>query len=467
MTRFPFMTVGEYAGLVWLVAVMGFYYALLAASAWWLVRYVRGVITIPLEALRTSPHVPPVSIIVPAYNEQETIVDSVEALFGIDYPEFEIIVVNDGSTDTTLERLTDRFQLKPVQRRALISRLSCARTRSMSVSSEDARLVVVDTDNGGKGRALNAGITVARFPLVCTIDADSLLERDALLRMARVHMIDPERIVAVGGMVRVGNGCDIEGGQVARVRAPRQLVPALQAAEYIRTFVGGRMGWTAFNALPIISGAFGLFRRDMVLAVGGYSDTRPGEDMGIVLAIHHQCRALNVPYRIEYCPDAVCWTQAPVTLKTLGVQRRRWARGNLRNIGAYGRLMLGRPRYGVLGLVVMPYMLLVEVLGPYWMAIALALVAVALMRSSLGPAVLALAGALMVLEILLGWIALFLDDWAFRRYTVRDVLILLLHMLHMPFWYYFVTSYWRVVGHVQWIRRQNPWGTMSRVSWKA
>ena len=457
--------VGAYAGLTWLGLVMGFYYALLFASAWSLVRYVRGVTTIPLDVLQTSPRVPPVSIIVPAHNEQETIVDSVESLLAIDYPDFEIIVVNDGSIDDTLGRLAARFQFTPVERRALVNPLPTAQVRGRYVTG-NRRLVVVDTVNGGKGRALNAGINVARFPLICTVDADSLLEPDALLRMARVHMLDPERIVAVGGMVRVGNGCEIQGGRVVRARSPQTLVPALQAAEYIRTFVGGRMGWTALNALPVISGAFGLFRREMVLAVGGYSLSNPGEDMAIVLAIHQVCRERKMPYRVEYCPDAVCWTQAPLTLRTLGVQRRRWARGNLRNLGAYARL-LGRPRYGVLGLVVLPYMLLVEVLGPYWMALALGLLGIAWGRSAVGPDVLPLAGALMALEILLGWIALFLDDWAFRRLPLGDVAKLFFHMLHMPFWYYLMSAYWRVVGHVQWIRRQNPWGTMGRVSWKA
>ncbi len=454
-------------GVSWILFALGFYYALWVASAWAMFSYARHVMPIPLGILRGSPHVPPVSLIVPAHNEEATIIDTVESLLSLDYPAYEIIVVNDGSADATLSALIARFALQPIDRRAVATALAVASVRGTYVSTiTGVPVVVVDTANGGKARALNAGIMAARYPLVCTIDADSLLAPDALLRMARVYMADPARIVAIGGSVRVGNGCTIRHGRVVTARLPRSLVPAAQAVEYIKTLAGSRVAWAAWNGVPVVSGAFGLFRRDILMAVGGYRTDMPGEDMALVFAIHEWCLREGKPYRIAHCPDALCWTQAPATLRSLGTQRRRWSRGSISTFWLY-RHMFGRPGFGSVGAVLMPSMLVLDLLGPYiiFVGVLLGVYAVVALHAALLLAI--VLGVLVSIEILLGWLALLLDDFVLSVYPTSDVIRQLAATIHMTIWYYALTTYWGIAGHIEWLRGHNSWGTIGRASWKA
>lgn len=303
----------------------------------------------------------PLSIIVPAYNEEETILTTVKSLLALQYPEFEVIVVNDGSTDDTLEKLTNEFRLVRVNK-PLSLVLRHEQIEEMYISLDHPDLLVLNKRNGGKADALNAGINASRFPLFCSIDADSILENESLARAARPFVEDRE-VIATGGIVRVLNGCSVEAGVVTEVKSPRKFLECFQAVEYTRGFLSGRTSWNYFKSLLIISGAFGIFRKDMVQAVNGYRQT-VGEDMDLVVRLHRHCCDNSIGYKVVFVPDPVCWTQVPSDLLSLLKQRNRWQRGLIDSLW-HNRKMFFNPRYGKVGLFGFPYFFFIEAIGPF------------------------------------------------------------------------------------------------------
>lgn len=303
----------------------------------------------------------PLSIIVPAYNEQETIVANIRSLLALYYPEFEVIVVNDGSKDETMERLISEFRLIQVNKPIRIS-LTHKPINCSYISLDYPNLIVIDKENGGKADALNAGINASRFPLFCCIDADSILENDSLLRASRLFVEDRE-VIATGGIVRVLNGCTVENGVVTEVRAPKKAIECFQAVEYTRGFLTGRTSWNFINSLLIISGAFGIFRKDMVTAINGYRHNTVGEDMDLVVRLHKYCKDNKIRYKIVFVPDPVCWTQVPADIKSLLKQRNRWHRGLIDSLW-FSKEMFFNPKYGSVGISGFPYFVFVEALGP-------------------------------------------------------------------------------------------------------
>jgi cellulose synthase/poly-beta-1,6-N-acetylglucosamine synthase-like glycosyltransferase len=302
----------------------------------------------------------PISIIVPAFNEEKTILASVTNLLCLTFPEYELIVINDGSTDSTLQILISHFDMVEVER-PLSIRLAHKPIEAQYVSLRHPNLSLLVKENGGKADALNAGINASRYPLFCSIDADSLLEGDALLRASK-RFVEDRRVIATGGIIRVLNGCTVQNGQITSVRASWRPIECFQSVEYVRGFLTGRTSWNTFNSLLIISGAFGVFRKDIVLAIGGYRKS-VGEDMDMVLRLHRYCCIEKIPYRIAFIPDPVCWTQVPRDYESLLKQRNRWHRGlidSLRN----SRGMFLNSRYGNVGLIGIPYFTLVEAFGP-------------------------------------------------------------------------------------------------------
>ena len=259
-----------------------------------------------LERIKVSPLTPPITLVAPAHNEERSIVPSVRSLLRVDYPEMEVVVVNDGSEDGTLARLREEFDLRPA-RMLYISQLVTAPVRAVYRSAADARLIVVDKEAGGsKADAVNAGLNAASSPYTCVVDSDSMLESDALLRIMVKILEDPKRVIAAGGIVRVLNGCDLTNGRIRRVRLPKNPIVIFQVIEYLRAFLIGREGWARGNMLTIISGAFGLFRRDVVMSVGGYRAAALGEDFDLVARIHRRMLDEKRAYRITFVPDPVC-----------------------------------------------------------------------------------------------------------------------------------------------------------------
>jgi biofilm PGA synthesis N-glycosyltransferase PgaC len=425
----------------------------------------RGIRYNRVNQLSASAHLPPVSILVPAYNEELTIIENVKSLLSLNYPEYEVIVVNDGSKDNTFQVMVEEFGLERINP-IFGSRLSTKKVKGVYYNPEYPNLYFIDKENGGKADSLNAGINLSHYELISTIDADSLLEKDALTRIARVYMENPEETVAVGGNVRIVNGCTVEGGVVKNIRFPDKLFPALQNVEYIKAFLGGRIGWSAINGLIIISGAFGVFQKEKVIAVGGYRGGYPGEDMNIVIKLHRYCLENKIPYRVAFCPDAVCWTQAPDSYRILSSQRRRWGRGNLKNMIEEGVRMVFRPKYKVFGLLTLPYNIFFETLNPYFrISGLLAVIGYSLLNMTDWSIIVTFALVNLLSCFILSLGALFIEEYTFSRYpTVKDFTKMLLYSVGMFLGYRQIGVWWRLMGHVEFLRNNNTWGTMVRTN---
>ena len=316
-----------------------------------------------LSWFKESPLAPPITLVVAAHNEEAFIRVAVRNLLALDYPELELVVVNDGSTDRTLEELREEFHLRSV-RAIYVPEIKTATVRGLYRSTASANLLVIDKEPGGsKADAINAGLNAASSPYVCVLDADSVLERDALLRIMVPVLADPKRVVAVGGIVRVLNGSEVRGGQMRSVRMPRTSLEAIQVVEYLRAFLIGREAWAQGNMLTIISGAFGLFRTDLVRDVGGYRSSAIGEDIDLVIRLHRYLRTKGADYQIGFVPDPVCWTEVPSDLRSLARQRARWQNGLL-DVLWQTRDMLLRRRFGRIGCFALPYLWLFELFAP-------------------------------------------------------------------------------------------------------
>ncbi len=408
-----------------------------------------------------SPVLPRVSVLVPAHNEAATIEASVQALLTLEYPNLEVVVIDDGSTDATLGVLAARFALRaihPIYRRVVPTEA----VRALYRSQLHAGLVVVDKENGGKADALNAGLNVATGELVCNIDADTILEPDALLRIVQPFLASDD-VVASGGTIRVANGSIVRSGRVVTPRSPRRPLPGIQAVEYLRAFLFGRLGWNRLGGNLIISGAFGLFRRDALRAIGGYQLGTVGEDMELVVRLRRDGIERRAASRVVFVPEPVAWTEAPESLRVLGRQRDRWQRGLLEVLWRHRRL-IGNPRYGTLGILVIPYFVLVEALGPIIEAIGTAGLVVGF---SLG--LVNLQVALLFFLAVYGWGLLFsfgvlvLDDLTYRRYLAfADRLYLLCWALLEPLGYRQLSVFWQLRGTLSALRRRSGWGDMTR-----
>ncbi len=421
------------------------------------------------RALATHLAAPPlVSIIVPAYNEELTIVDSVSGLLALDYEASEIVVVNDGSTDGTLALLQQAFQLVPASL-AFIQPLKCAPVHGIYRSVADPRLVVLDKANGRcKADASNAGINAASGALVLVIDADTLLEPDAVTRAVLPFLEDPT-IVAVGGNVAITNGCRIEDGRITAITLPRSWLARFQIIEYMRAFLLFRLACASLNGVVLISGAFGLFRRDAVIAVGGYDQTAIGEDMDLTIRLQQHFRRRGEPIRIAFDPHPLAWTQVPEDWASLESQRCRWRRGLLqvlwRRIG-----MLGNPRYGVVGAGVLPYMSFFEGLGPLLEIAGYLVTAIAAM---LGLLAWKYFFVVLLVSVFFGTavtlVAVLLSDLATRRYmSGPDLTLLIAVVLLENFGYRQIVSWWGCVGTAQALTgTDGGWGVMKRRAFKS
>ncbi|QSF54449.1 glycosyltransferase family 2 protein [Brevundimonas fontaquae] len=409
---------------------------------------------------------PPIALLAPAYNEALTIVESVRSLLALQYPNFEIVVINDGSADETLAVLIDAFELAPIER-AHDLKIGHQPIRGIWGTPSQPRLVVVDKQNGGKADALNAGINVARAPIVCSMDADSLLEPDALLRAVRPFVDDPVRTVAVGGTVRIANGCRIDHGRVVEIGLPTNPLALLQTVEYLRAFLMARLAWSRIGTLTIISGAFGLFRRSAVLEVGGYTHGTVGEDMELVVKLHRLMRSQKRPYRVAFIPEPVCWTEAPESLSVLGRQRARWHRGALETFQRHGDMMW-RPGFGRVGVVGFGHILFVDVIGPVIEMIGYILIPVLWTLGLLSVEyLLAFLAVSFTFGVVISVGALALEESELRRFPkVRHLVILAIVAVVENFGYRQINNLWRLHGTWQFLRKTQSWGAMTRKGFK-
>lgn len=403
---------------------------------------------------------PPVSIIMPAYNEAAGIVDAVRSMTLLSYPRLQVVVVNDGSTDDTLDALFAAFQLEPVDM-PFRPRLETAEVRQVYVSALPIPVIVVDKENGGKGDAINAGINIARYPYVLATDADIIIDDECLLRTMRHFTEDRQRTVAVGGNVRPLNGSKVESGRVVRTGLPKRWVELLQVVEYVRSFLAARPGWSLFNSLILVSGAFGVFKKEAVIEAGGYAHGHLGEDLELTMRLHRTARRNKRPYRVVYAADAVAWTEVPVSLRVLRRQRIRWHRGLLQTVIQY-RSMLFNPRYGRIGMVGWPGFVAFEFLAPIIEFIGWIVVPIAAFTGNLDLeiAVLLVLGAFL-LGTLHSVIGLMIDERFGYFNRPREALTLLAVAILENFGPRQLTVWWRVRA-LFWRGQQVDWGDMER-----
>ena len=426
-------------------------------------RHQRRLQSYRLNWIADTPLSPPITVIVPAHNEATSIRIAVRSLLDLDYPELELIVVNDGSADRTLEELRDEFQLRLV-RPVYVPEIRSARIRGLYRSRVDARLLVIDKEAAGsKSDAVNAGLNAATSPYVCVVDADSVLERDALLRIMLPVLADPKHVIAVGGIIRVLNGSELSQGQLRRVKLPRKGIEVLQVIEYLRAFLIGREAWGQGNMLMIISGAFGVFRTDLVRAVGGYRASAIGEDFDLVARLHRYMRDRRADYRIHFVPDPMCWTEVPSDLRSLQRQRARWQRGLLDVLWSC-RAMLFRPRYGRIGFFALPYLWIFEMLAPVVEIAGLVTIALAALLGALSRTFFVeflLFGYAFATVISIG--SVLQEEVTYKRYNDwQDVVRLVSYCFFEHFPYRQMHMLWRLQGIWQYLRGNNEWAPMKR-----
>lgn len=417
------------------------------------------------DAMAASPLSLGVSVIVPAYNEAAVIRTSVRSVLDLRYPDHEVIVVNDGSADDTMRVLLEEFDLVEDDRdipgrvpvRGTIRRVW--RSRGGAVP-----LTVVDKENSGRSDSVNVGLDLAAKELVVMVDADSILEPDALLSVSKPFADDPERVVATGGVVRIVNNSRVQGGRITEIRMPRQLIARIQVVEYLRAFLLGRTAWSDLQALILISGAFGMFRRDVLIEVGGLDPDSIGEDFELVMRIQRWIHEGRRDARVEFVAEPVSWTEAPSTFRVLARQRRRWHRGLWEVLWGYRRALLN-PRYGRVGMLALPYYWLFELLAPLIEVVGIVIVVLGLAVGAVDPGM-----ALLLLLVSYGYGALvtlaavIVEEASFHRYERwRDLGATLWAIVAENLGYRQLTAIWRLQGWWAGITgKQQVWGEMTR-----
>lgn len=403
----------------------------------------------------------PISLIVPAYNEENGIVESIKSLLQLEYPDFQLIVVNDGSKDNTLQKLFENFSIRQVSFTPFY-KLKSQPIRSVFMSSEYPNLIVIDKINGGKADAINAGVNLAKSPLITVIDADSVLERDCLLKIVRPFMED-ENVIAVGGTIRIANGCNILHGNILEVGLAKSWLARFQVVEYLRAFLFGRNGFDVLNGILIISGAFSCFLRDALIAIDGYREGCIGEDMEIIVRMHRKLRRENPKLRITFIPDPVCWTEAPETFAVLRSQRMRWQKGTVDSILLHKKLFMN-PAYGWIGMLVFPYFAIFEMIGP---VIEIFGYFFFLLSFSLGFVTVSFAVAFLTTAILYGVVlsvfSVILEELSFQRYPKLSQLLTLIAAAFLEnFGYRQLTTWWRFRGMIEYSTGKRHWGQMEK-----
>lgn len=422
-----------------------------------------------LEQVFSSRLVPPISVILTAYNEAETIVDSVRGMLRQLYSQYEIVVVNDGSTDQTLQRLVSAFGMERIEK-TYEEHIPTKPVRGVYASYEYPKLIVVDKENGGcKADASNAGINAANFPLFCAADADSLLEEDALLQLVLPMLDHLDFVPASGGVVRAANGSHVRRGTLFKISLGSSPIEVFQVVEYLRAFLTGRTAHAAQNVMLIVSGAFGLFNKALVKEIGGYDKDSLGEDFELVVRMAKHLRRLASPFSVVFVPQTVCWTLVPHDWATLARQRARWHRGLLQTLHWHAD-MLFNPAYGKTGVLGLGYFALVEALGPCVELLGYVVFPIALFLQAinLGSALLFFLIAVFG-GVFLSLGALLLEELSFHRYgTWRELERLIFYAVFENFGYRQLTLWWRTKGMWDYLRgKRHNWGAMTRQSFSS
>jgi len=415
--------------------------------------------------LASSSHIPSISILAPAYNEGATIIENVRSLLSLFYNNLEVIIINDGSKDDSLEKLIEAYQLQPVphyiQYKIQTKEIRCVYKSKNPIYR---KLVVVDKVNGGKADALNVGINISSNDYIVCIDVDCILEQDALLKMVKPFLEQTDRkVIATGGVIRIANSCEIKDGRLVKVHLPDNYWARMQSLEYIRAFILGRMAWARLNGLLLISGAFGAFDKQIVIACGGYNHNTVGEDMELVVRMRRYMEEKKTPYRVAYIPDPLCWTEAPVSTRIFGRQRTRWTRGTIETLKLH-KVMFFNPRYHVLGMLSYPYWFFFEMLAPPIEFIGfIAFVIMALLGVIEWQVFVALLTFIVTFGYMYSAFAAFMEVITYNMYRRKtDMAKLLLTALTEPFIFHPFGVWAAIKGYIDLLRKKKSWGEMTR-----
>lgn len=408
----------------------------------------------------------PVSVLVPAYNEEMGVIESIYSLLSLIYPEYEIIVINDGSTDDTEQRVIDQFAMKPIDR-IIKNSIQTKEIISTYQSTIHSNLYLVNKVNGGKADALNVGINFSSYPYFCSIDGDSILEPKSLLRVMKPILRSGEKVIACGGNVRIVNNYVVKQGAVYDNTLSSNPIVLMQIIEYLRAFLLGRIALSHFNLVLIISGAFSVFQKKYAIQVNGYSPEMIGEDMELVVKLHRYIKNQDEDKRIEFVADPVCYTEAPQDLKILRRQRRRWHQGLISSLWKHRGMTLN-PKYGKIGLLSFPYFWIIECLGPIVELCGYIYVIVAFFA---GQVYLEFAIILILLFVIFGTIlsimSILFEAWSLDSYPRnRDILRLIALSFTETLWYRPLTLIWRLEGIIHFLLGKKVWGDMQRVGTK-
>ena len=455
--------------LYFAVTVMSSYLILAAISGWSLKSYIKRNRFIDYNALLALTTAPKISLIAPAYNEGMTIVENVKSLLSIDYNNFDVIVVNDGSKDNSIPILIDAFDLELSDKKYVpIIPTKHVKGIYRSKNPSFSKLIIVDKENGGKSDALNTGINMLDNPYIVCIDVDCIMDKDVLLKLTKPFMQQTnKRVIATGGVVRIANSCIIKSGKLVEVHAPESLLARIQVLEYLRAFNLGRMAWAKLDGLLLISGAFGMFDREIVVKSGGYNTKTVGEDMELVVRMRRYMIENKIEYAVEYIPDPLCWTEAPESYKILRKQRSRWTRGTMETLWDHRKMFLN-PKYKLLGFLSFPYWFLYEYLAPIIEFVGLLFTIFIFFNRSVNQWIfIVLILLIYSFAILFSMLALYSEEVTYKKYnTLKDLRKLALISLIEPIIFHPFMVYAAIIGNIEKIKGSHGWGDMTRTGFK-
>ena len=419
------------------------------------------------EMLKESPFAPGISVVAPAFNEEKTIVVNVHSMLTLDYPLFEVVIVNDGSTDSTLELLIDEFELEETPF-AYVEKIRTKPFKRVlkSRNSKYDKLTVVDKENGGtKADASNAGINASVFPYFICTDVDCILSRDALLKMIQPILSSSKPIIAVGATMRLSNSCKVdEKGVMISAHPPKGIIPCFQEIEYLRSYLIAKMGWSLINSVPNVSGGLGLFDKAVAIEAGGYDPLSHAEDMDMILRMVAYMRDFSKEYKVVYIPVTTCWTEGPPNLSILNRQRTRWGRGLMQMFLVHRGFLFNR-KYGRVGLLLMPYIFIFEFIAPIIEALGIIMLIFFLITNQINfETVYIMFAYIYLLGISVTSLAIVLDLKVAKVYSkFREYLKLIFFSFFEVVIYHPFVTFFNLKGYVDFLSKQKfEWGAMTR-----
>lgn len=445
--------------------IMSSYVFLSMVSVFSMRNYLRKNGFVNYQVILNSEMAPRLTLIAPAYNEALTVEENVQSLLSLNYNNYEVIVVNDGSKDNSLQLLIEAYDLEPVKKE-VTEHLETKPVKKVYKSRNHAfkKLTVIDKVNGGKADALNVGINYSENPFVVCIDVDCILEKDALLKLAKPYLeLSDRRVIATGGVLRIANSCVSDGGRLVDINAPAKLLPRIQVLEYLRAFLLGRMAWSKLDGLLLISGAFGMFDKEIAIKAGGYNPNTVGEDMELVVRMRKYMIETQQKYSVFYIPDPICWTEAPENYAVFNKQRSRWTRGTMETLWAH-KNMFFNPKYRVLGMLSIPYWTFFEYLAPLLEVLGIGVTIFLIASGYISwPFFVLISVLVYVFAVSISCLALLTDEFTYSQYSKpADFKKLLLAAVVEPFYFHPMTVFAALKGNWEKIRGVKSWGEMKR-----